>query len=312
MQRRDVIFTSAGVSCRGWLYVPDAASTERRAAGIVMAHGLSGVKEMDLPRFAERFAAAGFATLLFDYRYFGESDGEPRGQLVPQFQLEDYRNAVSFLRTLPEVDPQRVGIWGTSFSGGHVLHLGAFDRRVRAVVAQVPTVSVYGNAQRIQHPEQLAELERMIGMARDQRYRTGGVQYIPVVAPPGEPCVLPGRSEYERLTRQAGEAPTWRNAITVESLEKMLEYAPAAGMRWIAPTPVLVVVAGLDALTPADLTLDAFREAGEPKSLLWLRCHHHDVYDVPAHFERACGAAVRWFMQHLSVETGAAVEASLA
>lgn len=298
MERRNVEFMSDGTRCRGWLYVPEGASA-KPGPGIVMAHGFSGVKEMDLPPFAERFAAAGLVTLLFDYRYFGESEGEPRGQLFPQHQLEDYRNAITFLSLQPEVDPTRIGIWGTSFSGGHVLHLGAFDRRVRAVVSQVPAVSAYANVQRIHHPEQLAWLQDMVAQVRVERYRTGKITRIPVVAPPGEPCILPGKNEYERLMRQAKEAPTWRNELTAESFERILEYVPAAGIRWISPTPLLVIVAGLDLLTPPDLTLDAFQEAQEPKSLLWLRCKHHDVYEVPAHFERACGAAISWFAQHL-------------
>lgn len=298
MERRNVEFMSDGSLCRGWLYVPDRAAA-KRSAGIVMAHGFSGVKEMDLPPFAEKFADAGFTTLVFDYRGFGESGGEPRGQLFPHQQIEDYRNATTFLSLQPEVDPDRIGVWGTSFSGGHVLHLGAFDRRLRAVVSQVPAVSVYANAQRIYHPDQLAQLQDMIARERVERFRTGKVGRLPVVAPPGEPCMLPARSEYERLMRQSREAPTWRNYLTIESLEKILEYSPGSAIRWIAPTPLLLIVAGLDMLTPADLTLDAYREAGEPKSLLWLRCKHHDVYDVPAHFDQACGAAVRWFSQHL-------------
>lgn len=298
MDRRNVEFMSDGSLCRGWLYTPDRVAG-KRSAGIAMAHGFSGVKEMDLPLFAERFAATGFTTLVFDYRSFGESDGEPRGQLFPQQQIEDYRNAVTFLSLQPEVDPERIGVWGTSFSGGHVLHLGAFDRRLRAVVSQVPAVSVFANAQRVHQPEQLAHLQDMISQDRVERYRTGKVGRLPVVAPPGEPCMLPARSEYERLTRQSREAPTWQNFLTTESLEKILEYSPGATVRWIAPTPLLLIVAGLDMLTPPDLTLDVYREAGEPKSLLWLRCKHHDVYDVPMYFEQACGAAVSWFGQHL-------------
>src|ERR1043166_2338143 len=201
MERRNVEFMSDGSLCRAWLYTPDGVTGKRiakkRSAGIVMAHGFSGVKEMDLPRFAERFAAAGFTTLVFDYRSFGESEGEPRGQLFPQQQIEDYRNAITFLSLQPEVDPDRIGVWGTSFSGGHVLHLGAFDRRLRAVVSQVPAVSVFANAQRIHQPEQLAHLQDMIAQERVERYRTGKVGRLPVVAPPGEPCMLPARSEYE-------------------------------------------------------------------------------------------------------------------
>src|SRR5579883_1809426 len=108
--RRDVTFLSQGLRCAGWLYLPDDLSSQDRRPAIVMAHGFTGVKEMDMPRFAERFVAAGFVTLVFDYRYFGASEGEPRCQLFPQAQIEDYRNAITWLSLQPEVDPERIGI----------------------------------------------------------------------------------------------------------------------------------------------------------------------------------------------------------
>jgi hypothetical protein len=103
-----------------------------------MAHGFSAVKEMFLPAFAERFTAAGFVTLVFDFRFLGESAGEPRGQVFPHEQHEDFRNAITWLAQQPEVDPDRIGIWGTSYSGGHVLHLSAFDPRIKAAVPRFP------------------------------------------------------------------------------------------------------------------------------------------------------------------------------
>jgi fermentation-respiration switch protein FrsA (DUF1100 family) len=139
----------------------------------------------------------------------------------------------------------------------------------------------------------------MIAADRRERFRTGIVRRFAVVAPPGEPCLLPGRGEYDRLLRQAKEAPTWANSVTTESAEKILEYAPAAGIRFISPTPLLMILAGHDTLTPADIALDAFGRAREPKSLVWLPCVHHEVYDVAPHFQRACGAAIAWFLQHL-------------
>jgi hypothetical protein len=105
-----------------------------------MAHGFSAVKEMRLDRFAEAFAEAGLASLVFDYRGLGASDGMPRQDLDPHEQIEDYRNAISYARSLPEVDRDRIGIWGTSYSGGHVLMVAAFDKRVKAVVSQVPLI----------------------------------------------------------------------------------------------------------------------------------------------------------------------------
>src|SRR5205085_6484759 len=103
----------------------------------------SAVKEMRLDRFADTFAAAGIASVAFDYRGLGASDGEPRQDLDPHAQLRDYRNAISFARRRPEIDPERIGIWGSSYSGGHALMLGALDRRVGAVVAQVPLIDAH-------------------------------------------------------------------------------------------------------------------------------------------------------------------------
>ena len=95
--RQDVMFMSQGLRCSGWLYIPDNLTPDEKVPAIVMAHGYSAVKEMSLSNYAERFANAGFVTLIFDYRYFGDSEGEPRGQLFPLEQQEDYRNAITWI-----------------------------------------------------------------------------------------------------------------------------------------------------------------------------------------------------------------------
>ena len=128
--RHDIEFPSEGGTCRGWLYRPDASRAGVAAPAIVMAHGFSAVKEMfRLSSYAERFQEAGFVTLVFDFRFLGASDGEPRGRIVSFDQQADYRNAITWLTLQPDVNPERIGAWGTSYSGGHVLHLAAFDRR---------------------------------------------------------------------------------------------------------------------------------------------------------------------------------------
>src|SRR2546425_5918346 len=139
MGRTDVEFNAEGTILRRWLYLPDGAAD--RVPGVVMAHGLSAVKEMYLDAFAEVFAAAGLAVLVFDNRNFGASDGEPRQEIDPWVQVRDYRHAITYAGTLPEVDAARIGIWGSSYSGGHVLVVAAIDRRVKAVVSQVPLIS---------------------------------------------------------------------------------------------------------------------------------------------------------------------------
>jgi len=143
MTRRDIVFDAEGVILRGWFYPAEGAG--RSAPAVVMAHGFSAVKEMYLDSFAEVFAAAGLSVLVFDNRNFGASDGEPRQEIDPWAQVRDYRHAITYASTLAEVDAARIGIWGSSYSGGHVLVVAAVDRRVKAVVSQVPLVSGHDN-----------------------------------------------------------------------------------------------------------------------------------------------------------------------
>jgi len=128
--REDIQFkTEDSVTLRGWHYVPDGQSS--KVPTIIMAHGYSAVKEMYLDTFAEAFCKAGLACLVFDNRNFGASDGEPRQEIDPWQQIRDYRDTITFAETLEMTDPERIGIWGSSYSGGHVLVVGAIDRRVK-------------------------------------------------------------------------------------------------------------------------------------------------------------------------------------
>lgn len=137
-ERTDVRFPSGGDTCHAWFYQPQGASGSRSVSVVVMAHGLGGIKQASLAPFAERFCAAGYACLVFDYRYFGDSGGEPRELLDIPSQLEDWKAAVAFARTLPGVNPDRVMVWGTSFGGGHAIITAADDPRIAAAIAQCP------------------------------------------------------------------------------------------------------------------------------------------------------------------------------
>lgn len=147
MSRADVRFASGPLWCAGWFYEPDDA--EAPGPVVVMAHGLGGVKEMRLDAFAERFCAAGYRVLVFDYRHFGESEGEPRQLLDIQRQLDDWTAALFHLRSLPQVDPRRIVLWGTSFSGGHVIEVARRDGDVAAVISQCPFTDGFASALRL-------------------------------------------------------------------------------------------------------------------------------------------------------------------
>jgi uncharacterized protein len=121
------MFKSGETFAAAWLFLPETAVPGARAPAVAMAHGLGAVKEMYLEPFARRFAEAGVAALVFDYRGFGASGGEPRQRISPRDQMEDYRNALTWLSHQSEIDANRLGVWGSSFSGGHVIQVAAHD-----------------------------------------------------------------------------------------------------------------------------------------------------------------------------------------
>ena len=298
-ERRDVTFVSQGLKLAAWYYVPKNLKPDERRPAIVMAHGFSAPKEALLQNFADRFAAAGFVVTVFDYRYLGASEGEPRNQIFPGEQIEDYRNAITWTQMQKEVNPERIGVWGTSYSGAHVLHLAAFDRRVKAVVSQVMLVDGPANAARLNRADNLPLVAGFLAQDRAQRYTSGKINYLPVVAPEGQPSALPTPESYDFFFKVvASSAPRWENRVTLESMEKFLEYNPAANIHRISPTPLLMVVAEDDRLTPTDLAIEAYQRAREPKKLVMFKGGHFNGYQEPG-LNITAPAAVDWFKQWL-------------
>ena len=296
--REDIEFmTEDGVTLRGWHYRPDSGPGPYPT--VVMAHGFSAVKEMYLDRFAEAFAAGGLAALVFDNRNFGASDGAIRQEIDPWQQVRDYRDAITFAETLPQTDPARIGIWGSSYSGGHVLVVGAIDRRVKCVVAQVPLISGHANARRLVRADFIAGLQQAFAQDRRARMRGEAPAMVPVVAEdPLAPSALPTPDSWSWFTQTHQlRAPAWRNEVTLRSVEMFTEYEPGSYIAFISPTPLLLVVAVGDHLTVADEALAAYERALQPKKLVTLKGGHFDAY--VADFKGASEPAVAWFREHL-------------
>ncbi|HEX6527260.1 MAG TPA: alpha/beta hydrolase [Streptosporangiaceae bacterium] len=302
MTRRDIEFNAEGTTLRGWFY--PAGGARKGAAGnapaVVMAHGFSAVKEMYLDKFAEVFAEAGLNVLVFDNRCFGASDGEPRQEIDPWAQVRDYRHAITYASTLPEVDPARIGIWGSSYSGGHVLTVAAIDRRVKAVVSQVPLVSGHDNLRALVRSDFIAGLREQFDADRAARFRGEPPAMIPVVdEDPLAPSALPTPDSWQWFTETGKNlAPAWRNEVTLRSVEMFTEYEPASYLPYVSPTPLLMLVAFGDHLVPSELATAAFERAHEPKQLIVLPGGHFDAY--VAGFAAASGPACDWFVQHLA------------
>lgn len=298
MARRDIEFGAEGVTLRGWFY--PAEGTTGAAPAVVLAHGFSAVKEMYLDRFAEVFAAAGIGALVFDNRNFGASDGEPRQEIDPWAQVRDYRDAITYAGTLPEVDPARIGIWGSSYSGGHVLVVAAIDRRVRAVVSQVPLISGHDNLRALVRSDFIAGLREQFDADRLARYEGKPPAMLPVVAEdPLAPSALPTPDSWQWFTDTGkNRAPSWRNEVTLRSVEMFTEYEPVSYLPYISPTPLLLVVAHGDHLVPSELALAAYERAHQPKDLVILAGGHFDAYVTD--FDAASGPARDWFVRHLA------------
>src|SRR5262250_1756918 len=175
---QDVEFRSEGTTVRGHLYLPESGS--RPHPIVVMAGGWCYVKELVQPEYARVFADAGIAALVFDYRCFGASDGEPRQHLDPWAQIEDYKNAISWVETRAELDPARIAIWGISYSGGHVLVVGATDPRVRCIVSNIPVVDGLLTMKQVHGSLAFRRLEAAVLEDRRKRQAGGAHGYLPM------------------------------------------------------------------------------------------------------------------------------------
>lgn len=294
--RQDIEFNAEGPTLRGWHYQPDTGTGPFPT--IVMAHGSAAVKEQYLDRYAEVFAAAGLGSIVYDHRNFGASDGTPRQEIDPVQQMRDYRHAITYATSLPSVDRSRIGVWGTSLSGGHALMVSAIDRRVKCVVAQVPTISGSANAMRRTRSDLMAASRARFDADRERRFAGEAPGTMPLVAEdPQTPCFNTGADAWAFFQEALKVAPHRKNEITLRSAEMAREYEPGSYVARISPTPLLMIVGSRDTLTATDLALDAYARALEPKKLVIFDGGHYDPYVNV--FDVSSSAARDWFVTHL-------------
>lgn len=292
-----VEFDVEGSLVRGTLYLPAAGNAPFPV--VVMAHGWGMVSGGDLEEYASGIAEAGMAALTFDFRHLGASEGEPRQDINPHRQVEDYRAAISYVRTRTELDPERIGVWGSSYSGGHALVVAAVDPRVKCVVAQVPTISGWRAAQLKLSASDLAGQQTAFTAEREQRFAGGDTTTIPMISADANAKVAyPGAESFDYMSAQGQICPTWRNEVTVKSLEAARTYEPGAYIERIAPKPLLMIIADADIVTPTTLQQEAYARAHHPKRLLMVPGGHYAVYTE--HFQQTRTEAAEWFSRHLS------------
>lgn len=261
---------------------------------------MTGLKEQHLDSFAARFQAAGFAAIVYDNRNFGASDGQPRFEVDGFKQIEDYHDAITYASTLSEVDADRIAIWGTSYSGGNVIQAAAVDRRVKAVVTQVPFVagsSVPGLLDLM--PQFMADRAR-ISEGHIGEVTTVVADTVADAEAGNTPCVLPAEDAY-RFFKESNTGPNvqWENRITLQSLFKLMKNEPRAYIERVSPTPLFMVIAEDDTAVHVSTQMETFERAKQPKELLFLKGTGHFEPYSGACFEVNIEAQIKFLRAHL-------------
>jgi dienelactone hydrolase len=292
VNRRDLTFPSGGERCAAWLYTPEGTGPHPI---VVLAHGFGAVRAARLWAFAERFADAGFAALVFDYRHFGDSGGSPRQLLDIARQHDDYRAAIAFARGLDGIDPDRVALWGTSFSGGHVAVLAAEDHRVAAAISQGPFVDGIW-ALRAAGPRNIWRLTAAGLRDEVARLRGRPPHMLAIVGPPGSVAAMNSPDAEPGYRAMFPPEVVFRNEVAARiglsvGLYRPIRHAPRIACPW------LVSVADGDAVTPPQPALKAAGRAprGEVRRY---DAQHFDIYTGDT-FERVVADEIEFLERHL-------------
>ncbi len=286
---RDISFASHGDCCVGTLYRPSSADSSQKLPVIIMAHGFCAQRDFQLPAFAERFAAEGFACFVFDYRNFGDSSGTPRHWVNPRRHQQDWRKALAFVRSLPDIDADRVILWGTSYSGGHVLQIASERPKILAAIAQVPFVSGLDllKTSSIGFSLQLtaAGLRDIAGSL------FGHPHYIPAVGHPGELAAMNTPECWDGWHAIMPEGTMWENKVLARAFLTLPYFNPLFVVEKIA-VPALVIAGMHDTITPWHL---AKKAAGKiPKGVFKsLDTNHFGPY-TGQYFEQNIAAQIEF------------------
>jgi len=291
--KRPVTFYSEGCKLVGDVYYPDDLQPGETRAGIVLCHGYTGVKDLYLPDNARVLNEAGYMVMTFDYKGWGESAGA-RSRLAPYSRVADVQAAVTFLGTLPEVDANRLGIYGTSYGGATVVWVGAIDPRVQCIVSVVGIGHGARWMRSVRRPDEWYDLLDRAREDRCQRAVTGESAFVE-----RNEILLPDRQSAELAATARRHNPAAVNMLPLEYVDDTLGFNPEWVVDKIAPRPILFITTDNDRLVPPEESEHLYAQAGEPKKLVVLKGYgHYEVYVEPA-FSEVMAATVDWYRTYL-------------
>jgi len=289
--KRDIEFYSEGSRVKGILYLPDKYEKEEKIPAIVLCHGFAGFKEILLPNYAEEFSKNGFIALTFDYRGFGESEGEP-GKLSPQIQIIDIRNAITFLQSLPGIDPGKIGVWGTSFGGANAIAAAGLDNRVKCLAVQL----TFGDGERV-ITGNLTKEEKEKLCATLMKVWTKAVTQNKIMRLPIHK-ILNDEQSLEFYEKTVEQFPGLNIKIPFLTLKETIEHKPEKYLPSIK-IPILIVGAEKDKVNPKEESEILYEKANEPKELLIIKgATHYEVYEGEA-FKQVVLKQIAWFNKYL-------------
>lgn len=298
VDRADVTFRSGADDCAAWLYLPDGPGPH---ATIVLGHGLGAVREMRLDAYAERFVAAGYACLVFDYRHFGASGGEPRQLLDIGKQLDDWAAAIAYARSRSELDPERVVAWGSSFGGGHGIVVSARDPRLAATIVQCPFTDGVASGL-VMNP--IAATKVMALAARDEAAARRGRApvYVDTVGPKGSAALMTASDAapgYLGLVPgDPGESTTFRNEVAARLALRLIAHRPGR-LAAKVQGPILFCVCDGDSVAPAKATLRHAAKA--PRGEIRRYDDGHFAIYTGEGFERVVSDQLEFLGRHVPV-----------
>lgn len=278
--REDVRFAAGDADCAAWLYRP--ADTDGPAPLVILGHGLGAVREMRLDAYAERFAAAGMAALAFTYRHFGDSGGEPRQLLDIRRQLEDWRAALRYARTLDGIRPDAIAIWGSSFGGGHVLEIGASEPGIAAVVSQCPFTDGPASVRAAFHPKVSARMTVLALRDELAGWRGRDPVRVPAAGPPGSVALMTAPDALGGVEALAAGHDI-DDTVSARVSSRIGLYRPGRALRRRHP-PTLLCVCDHDSVAPAKAAI-RHAQRGRDVELRRYPIGHFEIYWDPW-FER--------------------------
>jgi uncharacterized protein len=291
--KKAVVFYSEGCKLSGDLYLPEGLPADERRAGIVLCHGYTGVKDLYLPDNARVLNEAGYVVLTFDYKGWSASEG-PRSRLAPYSRVADVQAAITFLSLQPQVAPEHLGIYGTSYGGATVVWVGAVDARVKCIVSVVGVGHGGRWMRSVRRPDEWHDLLDRAKADREKRVLDGQSAMAD-----RSQILLPDRQSAELAAAARRGNPAAVNELPLEFIDDTLGFHPEWIVDKISPRPILFITTDDDRLVPSEESQALFAKAGEPKKLVTLRGFgHYEVYVEPA-FSQVMAETSAWFRQYL-------------